>query len=459
MATPVLMPKQGNTVEECLLTSWAKGKGDTVKAGDVIAEIETDKASFEIESPADGEILERFFEEGELVPVLVNVAVVGAPGEDAEQFRPEGSAAAEPEAADTDAKSADSATPAPDAENAADRPPAAADTDAPLSPRAQRFLNEHPFEMGAVAGSGPDGRILEKDVVDAYNRSPRLSPVAAAMRAGGIGSPAAGSGIGGMIRGRDMGPPDTDTIGEDGDSVFPDLPPDYDKVTVRPLSNIRRIIAGRMQESLRESAQYTLATDADITGLLALRQRIKAGLDTLDLGNINLNDMIMYAAVKALKRHPELNAEMIDGQIHQHSAVNLAFACDTPRGLMVPVIRDADHLTMREMMEQSRELARQCGDGSLSPDLLQGGSFTISALGSLGITAFTPVINYPQVAILGICASQLKPVRRDGEVVFVDHVSLMVTCDHRVVDGAPGARFLKTLKTIIENFDVVCMAG
>jgi pyruvate dehydrogenase E2 component (dihydrolipoamide acetyltransferase) len=453
MASPILMPKQGNTVEECVLTAWLKQVGDAVAVGDIVAEIETDKASFEVEASAAGQMLAHFYEEGDLVPILVNMCVVGEPGEDVEAFRPDGASApaAEP-VAEVAAPVAEVAAAAPVAEPA---PVAELATDnAPLSPRARRFVKEHPFQVGAISGSGAGGRIMEKDVETAYQNAPRLSPVAAAMQVEGVEMPAQGTGVGGMIRSGDMG---QTAPAPEAALAAPATP--VQEVTVTKLSNIRKIISTRMTDSLSQLAQYTLNTCADATKLLELRQRIKANSETLDLGNININDMVMCAAVKALKFHPELNAEFKDGAIYQYSSVNLGFACDTPRGLMVPVLHGADKMSLRELAETGKSFARQAQDGKLSPDYLVGGTFTISSVGSLGVTSFTPVINAPQVAILGICATELKPVRRNGEVVFTEHVQLSLTLDHRIIDGGPGARYLRTLKNIIENFDLVGLAG
>ena len=461
MATPILMPKQGNTVEECLLTGWRKRKGDSVAVGDVVADIETDKAAFEVESTAAGQMLETFFEEGELVPVQVNICAVGEPGEDVESLRPGGSAA--PAAGATEPASA-AAEPeaAPSAESAAGAViPVAVAADAPaapMSPRAKRFLARHPFVLGPIQGSGAGGRIIEKDVAAAYAEASRLSPVAADMHAAGLSAPARGTGVGGMIRGQDMGgaAPEVAAAATAGTPAEP--VPAGAAVEVRPLSNIRRLIASRMHESLESSAQYTLNTEVDATALLELRKRIKAKREALGLGDVNINDMILFATIRALERHPEVNAEFIDGELRLHRAIHLAFACDTPRGLMVPVIRNSQDLRIRALAERVRELAAQANEGRVSPDDLSGGTFTVSNLGPLGITSFTPIINAPQVAILGVCATELKPVRRNGEVVFVDHIHLSLTCNHQVVDGAPGARFLRTLREIIENFELLVLS-
>ncbi len=454
MATPVLMPKQGNTVEECLLAKWRKKKGATVAAGEIIADIETDKASFEIEAPVAGTLLETFFDEGVLVPVQVAICAIGNAGEDVSAFRSAG-AAAPAEMAATAAPASTPAialvTPAP---VAAPAPvPAAPAADRPLSPRARKFVAEHPFVVpAALAGTGAGGRIVEADVKAAYAESARLSPVAAAMQAAGIAAPAAGTGVGGLVRGEDMGRAVAPAAAK-ADAVA-------DQTEGVPQTQIRKIISSRLVESLQTLAQYTLNASADATALLAIRKRVKENAEKLGLADISINDMVNFAAIKALKLHPAVNAEFIGGKVYTRPAVNFGFACDTPKGLMVPVIRNAQNLTLNQLAAATKAMAKAAQEGKINPDDLAGGTFTVSNLGVFGISSFTPVINAPQVAILGVCGLELKPVRRkSGEVVFAEHIGFSLTLDHRVIDGAPGAKFLKTLREIIESFDLVCMAG
>jgi len=384
MATPVEMPKLGITVEECLLTRWYKHRGESVASGEVIAEIETDKATFELTAPAAGILLETFFEEGALVPVFTNVCVVGEPGESVEEFRPRQVPAPPPPVGEAGYPLGAPVQPAP-----AEAPP----SEPRLTPRARRFAAEHGFFPRALTGSGPGGRILEQDLR-------KLSPVR--------------------------------------------------------LSSIRERIARRMRESLALSAQYTLNASAEATGLLRLRARIKAARETRDLPDINLSELVMFSVVRALLQMPELNAELIDGQLYQYSEVHLGFACDTPRGLLVPVIKDSHKLSLAELSLRAKELAQRAAEGTISPDDLTGGTFTVSNLGSLGISSFTPILNPPQVALLGVNAIELKPVRKEGGVEFIEHLSLSLTCDHQVIDGAMGARFLKILRDLIERVESLC---
>ena len=420
MATAVEMPKPGNTVEECLVTRWHRQKGDRVAEGEVLADIETDKATFEVAAPASGTVLEVFFGEGSLVPVFTNLCVIGEPGESVEAFRPQQAVpAAQPDPA---ARTVE-ATPV--AARAAAPPPAAG----AFSPRARRFAAEHDFHPAAVAGSGPGGRVLEEDLRRLYHASPRVSALARKQMESGWETRGDGSGIGGMILAADLAPP-----------------------AVR-VSGIRERIARRMRESLATTAQYTLHASANAGGLLVLRARVKASTGATD---ININELVVFCTVQALLRMPALNAEFIDGKIVQHPEVNIGFACDTDRGLLVPVVKGCEKLGVAELALCIKDLAARATGGTISPDDLAGATFTVSNLGSLGIESFTPILNPPQVAVLGVDAIRLQPVRRDGKVDFIDSIGLSLTCDHQVIDGAPGARFLKILKEQIENVESLC---
>jgi pyruvate dehydrogenase E2 component (dihydrolipoamide acetyltransferase) len=208
-----------------------------------------------------------------------------------------------------------------------------------------------------------------------------------------------------------------------------------------------------MRESLSTTAQYTLHTSANAGGLLRLRAQFKK---SALLRDVNINDLVTFCAIEALLEFPDLNAEYIDGAILKRSDVHIGFACDTPRGLLVPVVKNADTLAIDELSARMKEFTARAVQGNIAPDDLSGATFTISNLGGLGIEAFTPILNPPQVAILGVGGIQVKPVRRGGEVEFIDAIGLSLTCDHQVIDGAPGARFLKVLAAQIENVEASC---
>ncbi len=437
MATPIPMPKEGNTVEECILVEWKKKKGDSVNTGDIIAEIETDKATFEIESSATGTMLEIFFKEGDLVPVFDNICVIGKDGEKTEEFRPKKKAPT-PAATTAPTKSTQSA-PNKKAEAVATTSVVQESTPVIIqepakkvaSPRARKLADKYGISIENVNGTGPKGRILENDIIDAYHNSTKVSSLASKLiKDENRTVPQKGSGPGGMI-------------------VSSDLQP-----APEPLSNMRKIIGERMCASLASTAQLTLSNSADATNMLNARKKIKEKLGKPGAVNINLNDMVMKAVIDTLLEFPLLNSEFINGNVQRHKDIDICFACDTPKGLVVPVIKEAQKLSISELSARVKSMSADARDGKISPDDLNGGSFTVTNIGILGIESFTPVLNAPQVAILGVCAITLKPVRKDGKVVFVEHIGLSLTIDHQVIDGVPGAQFLKSLKEKIENFDI-----
>jgi pyruvate dehydrogenase E2 component (dihydrolipoamide acetyltransferase) len=429
MAIPIEMPKLGNTVEECLLAKWLKQVGDPVAEGDIVAEIETDKATFELTAPAAGTLLGVFFNNGDTAPVFANVCVLGAPGESIEEFRPK-KAEAQPVAAEK-------AGPAAAAERqtvSAAATPSIAPAQVFLSPRARRFARERDFHPERVTGTGPGGRVLERDLEQLYRESPRFSSLARKFLQNGYELRGGASFPDDLIRASDLGPPPS------------------------KISTIRERIARRLRESLTTTAQYTMNASAAATGMLSLRGRIKA--QPREKVDINLNEMVLFCAVKALALVPEMNVEFIEGKIYQHSEINIGFACDTPKGLLVPVVRDCRGLTIAELAQKIKALTKQAIDGNIGLEDLSGGTFTVSNLGVYGIESFSPILNPPQVAILGVNAIELKPVRREsGTVEFVDYIGLSLTCDHQVIDGAPGARFLKVVREQIENIEAIAALG
>lgn len=429
VAIPVQVPKLGNTVEECLIAKWLKKKGDLISANEPVVEIETDKTSFEVASPASGTLLDTFFEEGELVPVFTNLCVIGTPGESIDEFRPRsaggtGDTAKPAEPSNSEELGRNDKRPAnsPNAWSAGE--PSGA-----MSPRARRFAEDHNFRPGGVTGSGPGGRVLEQDLRSLYYSSLRVSSAARARLESGAAAPPVGSGIGGMVLSSDL--------------VAPAL----------QISSVREKIARRMRASLANTAQYTLHASADARPLLLLRARIKA---STGLPDININDMVTFCAVKALADVPDVNALFIDGKVHRSCEVRIGFACDTPKGLLVPVIGNAHALTVTELAQRMKELTAQAIQGKISADDLTGATFTVSNLGSLGIEWFTPLLNPPQLAIHGIGAIELKPVRIEGRVEFIDAIRLSLTLDHQIIDGAPGAKFLKVVREKIENVESLC---
>ena len=398
-AQAVIMPKAGITVESCIIGEWLKEIGDDVKIGDILFTYETDKASFECESTAEGKLLAKFFEDGDEVPCLENVCAVGPEGEPTDCLKP-GAAPAVVEAAAPVA----AAEAAPVAEAVA-----APVTGAPVSPRAAKLAKAYGVDASMAVPTGPNGRIIERDVQKLIDSG--VKPAVAAAPA---------------------------TV----ENSYEDV----------KFSGIRRAISKSMSTSLHTMAQLTHNTSFDATAILNYRKALKAAGG--DYAGITLGDIILYAVSRTLLNYPDLNANMLDdNSIRRFHHVNLGVAVDTPRGLMVPTIFAADTMSLLEISKAVKELAAECRDGGINPDKLSGGSFTVSNLGNMGVESFTPVINPPQTGILGVCGT-IDRVRKgaDGSIEIYPAMGLSLTYDHRAVDGTPAAKFQKELGQNLENF-------
>ncbi len=460
MATTVVMPKQGQSVESCIIVEWKKQVGDAVSEGDVLCDVETDKATLEVEATATGVLLAHLAAAGDEVPVLAPIAIIGNADEavEAEAMPASGPAVAQP-AAEAIAQSTIQPF------NQSTHQASLTATHA-ISPRARHLAERKGLETAALQGSGPSGRIIERDVLAAAAQQPRLTPVAKAMVAdGGFAVPQQGSGPGGRVTSRDLvqqgAQPVAQPAGQPASrpAVQPaPAPQSAADFTEIPVKGIRKVIAERMLASLQTTAQLTMNATADARALQGYRARLKESPEALGLRGITINDLVLYATVRALMQHPDLNAHFAEMAIRQYARVHLGFAVDTARGLMVPVIRDAQTLSLRGLAAASKRLAAAAIEGKSAPDDLTGGTFTVTNLGGFGVESFTPVLNPPQVAILGVSNIQLKPVQGAGGVEFVPHLGLSLTINHQVVDGAPGARFLQTLAGLIANFDLL-LAG
>jgi len=397
-AQAVIMPKAGITVESCIIGEWLKAVGDDIKVGDILFTYETDKASFECESTAEGKLLAIFFEEGDEVPCLDPVCAVGPEGEPTDCLKPGAAPAVVAEAA-----------PVQEEAPAAETQVAAPVKGAPVSPRAAKLAAAYNVDASLATGTGPNGRITEQDVQKLIDSGVKCCAAAAA----------------------------------------PVVENEYEDVK---FSGIRRAISKSMTTSLHTMAQLTHNTSFDATNILKYRKQLKAMGG--EYAGITLGDIVLYAVSRTLKNHPDLNANMLDdNSIRIFKHVNLGVAVDTPRGLMVPTIFGADTMSLLEISKAVKELAAQCRDGAISPDKLSGGSFTVSNLGNMGVESFTPVINPPQTGILGVCGT-IDRVRKaaDGSIEIYPAMGLSLTYDHRAVDGTPAAKFQKELGQNLENF-------
>lgn len=444
MAIVVIMPKQGQSVESCIIGSINKKKGDSVKKGEVLFSYETDKASFEEESPADGVVLECFYNEGDEVPVLDNMMIIGEPGEDISTLLGENK--------EQGAKSKD--------ENLQDEDVAViqiADVEAnnlvtpnsqpatrSISPRAKNLALKEAVDATAISGSGPQGRIIEKDVKAVLENRPKMTPLAKKIASEENLQAETGSGLGGRAK-------STDLL-TSPNSVYTN---DYED---KKLSNMRKLIAKAMHASLQNSAQLTHHLGADARRILELRKQVKVAMDAGELSaNITLNDMVCFAVIKALKKFPNANSHFMGDSMRLFNKVHLGLAVDTERGLMVPVVKNADDLSIIGLSNQFKEIANSCKTGSVNPDILsaEAGSFTVSNLGNYGVEIFTPVINLPQSAILGVNTIVPRPKDLgDGVYAFVPYIGLSLTYDHRALDGGEATRFLKQIAIEIENLEI-----
>ncbi len=443
MAIPVIMPRQGQSVETCIIGEWYKQVGDQVKTGDLLFSYETDKASFEEEAKDDGELLAVFYDEGDEVPVLTNVAVLGKSGEKVDEFRPGGEAAeADPAAKKEDAPSSAKAEPVIEEKEmvVGEKP----EGKIRISPRAKVMAEKIGIPYEKVKGSGPHGRIIAQDIEVAAESLPKMTPLAQE-KAQAESLTAAGetTGLGGRVA---------------AENLIAYNPVYSDDFEVKKLTNMRKLIAKAMHQSLQNSAQLTHHMSADARQIMALRKSFKKKLEAEEVSqNITINDLVCFAVIKALRKFPQANTHFIGDSMRWFKKVHLGLAVDTERGLMVPAVKNADDLSIEGLSSQLSTVAGQCRKGNIDPELLkpEAASFTVSNLGNYGVEMFTPVINLPQTAILGVCTIVPRPKDLgDGVYGFVPMMGLSLTYDHQALDGGEATLFLKEIKEQIETLSI-----
>ena len=408
MAYEVLMPQLGLTMEEGTVSQWVKHEGDAVKAGDVLLEITTDKLTNEVTSEHDGVLLKIVAQEGEDIPVKGLLCYVGQPGE-----------------AVGDAPAAPASAPAPVAPTAAPAPAAAAAPAADgrrirISPLARKTAAKLGVDVTKLTGSGPSGRIRQQDVLAAAN-----APAAAAPAAAPAPVPA----------------PTAKPAGKTGLELM-------EGDTVSKLAGMRKVVAQRMLQSHTEIPPVTQNTKVDVTELMKFRKMLLAETGS----KYSVNDLILKATAKCLRQHPEVLVSLDGDQIIQRAHVNLGMAVALDAGLIVPVIRDADRLGLDALSAAAKDLASRAKSNKLTPDEYKGSTFSVSNLGMFGIETFTPIVNQPDAAILGVCAIEDELVMDDqGNISKHQVMRLSFTYDHRLIDGAVAAKFVMALRDLLEK--------
>lgn len=418
MASAIVMPKVGQSVESCMLSGWSKKVGDSVQAGEVLFSFETDKAVFDEEAKESGVLLATFYEEGEDIPCLTTIGVIGQAGENIDMLRQQSAPAV------TDGQTLQ-------IEQSLVSMPTGGET-APdgnrvfASPRAKNLAAKLRLDYTLASATGANGRIVEEDIRRLSDR-------------------VMGSGIGGLVRSADReGPTATPAVSMPAvqETGYTDI----------KLTQVRKITAKTMTESLSTMAQLTHNTSFDAATIVELHKKLKAENELFNLPKITLNDMILYAVSRTLPHHPELNAHFLNDTIRQFNHVHLGIAVDTQRGLLVPTLFNADMKSLAEISLETKTLVQACREGTIQPDQMKGASFTVSNLGSLGIESFTPIVNPPQVAILGVdCIIDRVRAVADGFTVY-PAMGLSLTYDHRALDGASASRFLMDLCKRLESF-------
>ncbi|MFJ6023926.1 pyruvate dehydrogenase complex dihydrolipoamide acetyltransferase [Brevundimonas sp. NPDC092305] len=422
--TDILMPALSPTMEEGVLAKWHVKAGDIVKAGDVIAEIETDKATMEVEAVDEGEITDILVAEG-TEGVKVNTPIA--------RLKDEGGAAAPapkseaPKAAPANAGSAQAGPAKADAAPAKTEAPKAAPAAKAdgervfASPLARRIAAQNGVDLKSVKGTGPHGRVVKRDVEGVKGGAAAASTAPAAAR--GESRPVQSL--------AQMGIPDGS----------------YDLI---PLDGMRKAIARRLTDSFRDVPHFPLTIDCEIDGLLAARAKVNALLEK-DGVKVSVNDFVLKASAMALKVVPEANASYSPEGIAMHHNADVAMAVAIDGGLITPIIRKAETKSLSQIATESKDLAKRARDRKLKPEEFQGGTFSVSNLGMFGIKHFASIINEPQGAIMSVGAGEQRPVVKNGQLAVATVMTITLTCDHRVVDGAVGAKFLQVFKAMIED--------
>ena len=414
MAIAVEMPKMSDTMEEGVLVSWLVEEGASLSSGDIIAQVETDKATMDLEVYDDGILLKIVSQEGASIPIGGLIAILGKKGEDISDLLSQYGGDGSPTSAATPAPSVESMDSVVEAEPVGgDGAVASSDGRVKASPLARRIAADKSVDLGAVTGSGPEGRIIKRDVEAAASSTRQSKPAAPAYSASTADRPS----------------------------------------EVIPISQMRKTIARRLGESKFSAPHFYLNVDIDMEQAIEARARMNATAENSGRSKVSFNDLVVKASALALKDHPAINASWLEkeGQMRRHSAIHVAIAVAIDDGLVTPVIRDADKKGLSDIAAESKDLSSRARTRQLGLDEMEGSTFTTSNLGMLGIDHFTAIINPPNACILAIGGIRDVPVVKDGAVVPGKRMTVTLSCDHRIVDGATGARFLASVKAYLEE--------
>ena len=460
MAVEVIMPKAGSEMEEGEIVQWFKQEGDEVKEGEILLEIVTDKVNMEVEAEASGTLLKIVHPAGSVVPVVQTIAWIGQPGEAVPGAGAAPAAAAAP-VEQTVVETKVEAAPAQEVvvfDNSGLR----------ATPAARAYARENGIDLSQVKGTGAKGRVHKDDVVDyKLNAKAKMSPLAARIaEVEGINTDGiVGTGPKGKIMKADVLSVLNGSASEAAASASEVAAPASAKsakapnenqwgvVETVPMSPMRKVISKRMSESYFSAPTFVVNVEVDMTELLALRKKVVDAIIEETGKKATVTDFISLAVIKSLMKHPYVNASLSgdEKEMYLHHYVNLSIAVGMDSGLVVPVIKGADKMSLKELVVASKEITTKALAGKLKPDEMADSTFTISNLGMYGVKSFVPIINQPNTAILGVSATVQKPVVLNGEVTVRPIMTLTLTADHRVVDGLEGAKFMKTLKEAIEN--------
>ncbi|WP_035990108.1 dihydrolipoamide acetyltransferase family protein [Brevibacillus borstelensis] len=447
MAAEVIMPKLGMSMVEGTVIAWKKQIGDPIAKGEGIVDISSEKIEMELEAPADGILLAIAVNDGGVVPYGTVLGYIGESGEQIEHASHAGAestqevaaaaVAAEKTAPVSAAVTAENTTPAPTTENATPAPAGRKGSNLRVSPVAKKMAEEAGLDLESITGTGPQGRITKEDVEKALAKE-------AAYRAETAPQPQGTS------------QPAAAPLSSTQPAVEASKTASNQEVVERTaVTGMRKVIATRMLESLQQSAQLTMTAKADLTDLLALQRQLASELEKRQEGKLTVTDLIARAVVLSLKKHRLMNSAYLTDQqeprIETYGHVHLGIAVALEKGLVVPVIRHADQLSLLELSKAIKSLGEQARNNRLSGDEMKGSTFTISNLGAYGVEHFTPVLNPPEAGILGVGAIEAVAVYRGEELQRRSLLPLSLTFDHRVLDGAPAAQFLGSVKDCLEN--------